>query len=457
MDVQMLDATSRLGERFAGEILRPDDAGYDEARRIHNGLIDRRPALIARCATTADVVEAVRFARASGLSIAVRGGGHGVAGLAVIDGSLMIDLSPMRRIDVDAEARTATVQGGALWSELDAATQRHGLATTGGVVSSTGVAGLTLGGGWGWLAGKHGLSIDNLLAVDVVTADGRVLTASADEHADLFWAARGGGGGFGFGAAVVSFRFRLHPVGPTIVGGLVAHPLAQARALLRLHREVTASAPDELSVSAALLSAPDGTKLAALAGCYVGDVDAGHDAMRPLREFGTPVMSALGPLAYPAMNALLDASFPKGALNYWKSRFLDVLEDDAVDTLVERFAACPSPMSAVVLDHWHGAATRVAADATAFPHRRTGYSLLLLSQWGAHADTSRNVAWTRETYAAMAPHTRAARYANFLDGDDAGANGLAEAYGANQRRLAEVKAAYDPTNLFTAGAAGPRA
>ena len=445
MHVHSLETLSPLAERFAGRLLRPDTAGYDDARRIHNGMVDRRPALIAQCATAADVVEAVRFARAAGLAVTVRGGGHGVAGLAVADGALMLDLSAMRRVDVDPVARTATVQGGATWSGVDAATQRHGLATTGGVVSSTGVAGLTLGGGWGWLAGAHGLSVDNLVAVEIVTADGRLLTASADEHPELFWALRGGGAGLG---AAVSFRFRLHPVGPAIVGGLVAHPLSEAGALLRLHREVTQSAPDALSVSAALLSAPDGTKLVALAGCHVGDPDAGREAMRPLREFGAPVMDAIGPIAYDRMNALLDASFPAGALGYWKSRFVDALADDAIETLVGRFAACPSPLTAVVLDHWHGAATRVAPDATAFPHRRPGYSLVLLSQWRDHADTDRNVAWTRETHAVMEPFTRAARYANFLDGDDVGPDALAEAYGGNQRRLAAVKAAYDPSGLF---------
>ncbi|HUQ82131.1 MAG TPA: FAD-dependent oxidoreductase [Gemmatimonadaceae bacterium] len=449
MDAYTRDTASPLGERFTGQLLQRGEAGYEDARRLHNGLIDRQPALIARCATTADVVAAVQFARTAGLSITVRGGGHGVAGLAVADGAMMIDLSRMRRIDVDAEARTATAEGGALWSDLDAATQRHGLATTGGVVSTTGVAGLTLGGGWGWLAGTHGLAVDNLLAVDIVTADGHLRTASADEHRDLFWAVRGGGAGLG---VVVSFRFRLQPVGPTIVGGLVAHPLAEAPAVLRLHRQVTASAPDELSVSAALLSAPDGTKLVALAGCYVGDLEAGHDAMQALREFGTPVMSTVGPIGYPAMNALLDASFPAGALNYWKSRFLDTLEDDAIATLVGRFATCPSPMSAVVLDHWHGAATRVAPGATAFPHRRVGHSLLMLSQWRDLADTERNVAWTRDTYAAMGPHTLAARYVNFLDRDDLGAGELTEAYGDNQPRLAAVRMTYDPTSLFHANA-----
>jgi FAD/FMN-containing dehydrogenase len=445
MDVATVDAVAQLGASFSGQLLRPGDAAYDEARRIHNGLIDRRPALIAQCVGVDDVVAAVRFAREHGVEVAVRGGGHGVAGRATADGGLMIDLSPMKRVNVDAAARTATVEGGATWAGFDAAAQRHGLATTGGVVSSTGVAGLTLGGGWGWLAGVQGLSADNLLAVEVVTADGRVLTASPDEHADLFWALRGGGGNFGVAA---SFRFRLHPVGPSIAGGLVAHPLERARELLRFHRDLTSRAADALTVSAALISAPDGTKLAAMVGCYCGGTEDGEAALRPVREFGAPVMSAIGPIEYTAMNALLDANFPKGALNYWKSRFVDVMSDEAIDTLVECFARCPSPMTGIALDHWHGAATRVAPTATAFPHRHEGYSLLILSQWRDPADTDRNIAWTRETYAAMRPFTRAERYANFLDRDDAGAAELAEAYGGNVRRLAGVKAAYDPTNLF---------
>ena len=448
-------AAVQLGTTVAGSILRPGDDGYEEARRIHNGLVDRRPAVIVRCVTADDVIAAVRFARQRGLAVAVRAGGHGVAGRATTEGGVMIDLSPMKHVDVDAAERTAPVQPGVTWSELDAATQRHGLATTGGVVSSTGVAGLTLGGGWGWLAGAHGLSVDNLLAVQVVAADGRLLTASAAEHPELFWALRGGGGGLGI---VVSFRFRLHPVGPTVVGGLVAHPLERAREVLRFHRELTASAPDALTVSAGLLSAPDGTRLAAMVGCHCGGVDEGERALRPVREFGAPVMSAIGPIAYTAMNALLDASFPKGALNYWKSRFVDALSDEAIDVLVEAFSRCPSPMTGIVLDHWHGAATRVPPEATAIPHRRPGYSLLLLSQWRDASDTARNVAWTRETHAAMAPFTRAERYANFLDRDDMGPAEMAEAYGANQRRLAGVKTAYDPTNLFRLDAGiGPSA
>jgi FAD/FMN-containing dehydrogenase len=426
-------------------VLRPGDAGYDAARRVRNGLIDRRPALVARCAAVDHVVTAVRIARDRGLEIAVRAGGHGVAGRATTDGGVMIDVSPMRRVEIDAGSRTATARPGATWAELDAAAQAHGLATTGGVVSSTGVAGLTLGGGWGWLAGVHGLSVDNLLAADVVLADGRVVTASPGEHPDLFWALRGGGGECG---VVVALRFRLHAVGPTLVGGLVAHPLDRARDLLRFHRELTASAPDALTVSAGLISAPDGTKLAALVGCFVGGLEEGERAMRAVREFGTPVLSNVGPLPYTAMNSLLDASFPAGALNYWKSSFVDALSDDAVDIAVDAYARCPSPMTCVVLDHWHGAATRVAPDATAFPHRRAGYSLLLLSQWQDAADTAPNVAWTRESYAALAPHAHPARYANFLDQDDLGDAALAAAYGANRRRLAEVRAAYDPDRVF---------
>jgi FAD/FMN-containing dehydrogenase len=434
-----------LAAAIRGEVLRPGDAGYEEARRVHNGLIDRRPVLIVRCASVSDVVSALRMARERGLQVAVRGGGHGVAGRATVDGGVMIDLSPMRQIDVDPRAQMATVQPGVTWAELDAATQRHGLATTGGVVSSTGVAGLTLGGGWGWLAGVHGLSADNLVGADLVTADGRVLTTTADEHPDLFWGLRGGGGNFG---VVVSFRFRLHAVGPAIVGGLVAHPLDKASELLRFHRDLTSSAPDELTISAGLLSAPDGTKLAAMVGCYCGDVGAGERAMRPIRAFGNPVMSTIGPIDYCSMNRLLDDNFPKGALNYWKSRFVDPLPNDAIDVLGGCFGRCPSAMTGVVLDHWHGMATRVPPEATAFRHRRHGYSLLVLSQWRESADTERNIAWTRETYAAMEPFTRGERYLNFLDGDDVSPAGVREAYGANYDRLTAVKAAYDPENFF---------
>ncbi len=446
MENSTTDPNTTFGDGLTGEVLRPGDADYDEARRIHNGLIDRRPKLIVRCRMTEDVVTAIRFARARGLEVSVRGGGHGVAGRALADGGLALDMSRMKRIDVDPTARTAVVQPGVNWAELNVATQQHGLATTGGVVSTTGVAGLTLGGGWGWLAGVHGLTIDNLLGAEVVTADGRVLTANVTEHADLFWGLRGGGGSFG---VVVDFRFRLHPVGPTIAGGLVAYPLDRATEVLRLHRALTASSPDELSVSAGLISAHDGSRLAAIVGCYAGPLEDGLRALAPVRELGAPVIDAMGPIAYADMCALLDASFPKGALNYWKSRFVDALPDVAIDTLVDRFADCPSPMTAVVLDHWHGAAVRVPVEATAFAHRRPGLSLFLLSQWRDPSASEANIAWTRQTYAAMEPYTRAARYVNFTDADDAGV--LGEAHGVHLARLGRLKAQYDPGNLFRPG------
>ncbi len=434
-----------LAARFSGALLHPGEEGYDDARRIQNGLFDRHPALIARCRTAQDVAAAVEYARATGLEIAVKSGGHGVAGRATVDDGLMIDLSAMKGIEVDVAAGTVEVEPGVTWAELNAATQRYACAVPGGVISSTGVAGLTLGGGWGWLSSVHGLSADNLLSARVVTADGRILDAGPQDHADLFWGLRGGSGNFG---VVVSFRFRLHPVGPRIFGGLVAYPLTRAREVLRLHRELTASAPDELSISAALLSAPDGTKLAALVGCWCGEVGEGEAAFRPVRDLGAAALDQLGPIGYCAMNQILDTAFPKGAFNYWKSRYLDGLDGEATAALVEAFERCPSPMTGVVLDHWHGAATRIAADATAFPHRRDGYSLLILSQWLDPAETERNVGWTRETYAAMRPYAGRGRYANFLDRDDASDPDLAEAYGLNRPRLRAVKARYDPENVF---------
>lgn len=434
-----------LAARLTGTLLRPGEEGYDDARRIQNGLFDRRPALIARCGTAEDVAAAVEYGRVGGLEIAVKGGGHGVAGLATVDDGLMIDLSSMKRIDVDAAAGTVDVEPGVTWAELNAATQKYGSAVPGGVISSTGVAGLTLGGGWGWLSSVHGLSVDNLLAARVVTADGRVLDAGPQDNADLFWGLRGGSGNFG---VVVSFRFRLRPIGPRIFGGLVAYPIARAGEVLRLHRELTASAPDELSLSAGLLSAPDGTRLVALVGCWCGDPEEGRAAFRPVRDLGAPALDQLGPTEYCAMNQILDAAFPKGALNYWKSRYLDRLEDEGGKALVQAFERCPSPMTGIVLDHWHGAAARVPADATAFPHRRDGYSLLILSQWLDPAETERNVRWTRETYAAIRPYAGRGRYANFLDRDDASDPDLSEAYGLNRQRLQAVKARYDPENLF---------
>jgi len=333
-----------------GRLLRPGDDGYEGARKIWNGMIDRRPALIARCAGAADVARCVDFARAENLVLAVRGGGHGVAGNAVCDGGLMIDLSVMRTVRVDPARRTARADAGVTWGEFDHETQAFGLATPGGQVSTTGIAGLTLGGGWGWLARKYGLASDNLLSVDIVTADGKLRTASDTEHADLFWGVRGGGGNFG---VVTSFEYRLHPVGP-VVGGFVFYPFAIARDVLQRYRELTRKAPDELAADAALLTLPDGTKVAGIAACYCGTVAEGERLLGPLKTFGTPVVDQLGPTSYISVQTMLDASYPSGLQQYWKSSFLREVDDKAIDTMIAHCTAPASPMCHGLLEFQAG-------------------------------------------------------------------------------------------------------
>ncbi|HEX2476632.1 MAG TPA: FAD-binding oxidoreductase [Lacipirellulaceae bacterium] len=440
------DAVNELAGKFTGQLLQPTDVGYEEARKVHNGLVNKRPLLIARCRGVADVVDAVNLAQKLSLEVAVRGGGHNVAGRATVDGGLMIDLLPMKGIHVDPSARTVRAEGGVTWAELNRETQLHGLAVTGGVVSTTGIAGLTLGGGLGWLMGKYGLALDNLRSVELVTAEGQVLRTSKDEQADLFWAVRGGGGNFG---VATSFEYQLHPVGPTITGGLVAHPFDRAREVLRFFRDFTVSLPDEFTVFAGLIHAPDGSgaKLAAIVTCHCGSLAAGETAVRPLKQFGSPVMDAIGPMPYCQLNGMLDAAYPKGALNYWKSSFLAQLSDDAIDTMIECFARCPTPMGQLLLEHFHGAATRVKVGDTAFPHRADGYNLVVLSEWMEPANTDRCIAWARETYAEMDPFVASGRYVNYL-GDDEPGDPIAAAYGPNYQRLQELKTKYDPSNFF---------
>jgi FAD/FMN-containing dehydrogenase len=433
-----------LADGFTGQLLRPADAGYDEVRRVHNGLIDKRPAVIARCRNAREVVGAVNLAQRLGLETAVRGGGHNVAGLATVDGGFMVDVSPMKGIAVDAERRTARVGAGVTWAELNIATQAHGLAVTGGVVSSTGVAGLTLGGGLGWLMSKYGLALDNLISIELVTAAGDLIAASETENPDLFWAVRGGGGNFGVATA---FEFQLHEVGPIVTGGLIAHPFASAGEVLRLFRDCTAALPDEQAIVAGLIHAPDGSGLAAMVTCHCGSLEDGERAMAPLRRLASPLTDALGQMPYADLNAMLDDAYPKGALNYWKSSFLSTLSDDAIDTIVECFGRCPTPMGQIILEHVHGAATRVPPGQTAFPHRHVGYNFLLMSQWTDPAISERCIAWARETYAAMAPFTAPGRYVNYLDNDEAG-EPIVEAYGANYARLRRIKSRYDPKNFF---------
>jgi FAD/FMN-containing dehydrogenase len=434
-----------LAAQVSGSVLGPQDAGYDSARAVHNGLIDRRPALIVRCQTACDVAAALALARRAGLEVSVRGGGHNVAGRAVTDGGVMIDLAEMKGIAIDPDLATATAEGGVTWGELNDAAAEHGLAVTGGAVSGTGIAGYTLGGGLGWLMAKFGLAADNLLAVELVTAEGDLLRVDAASHSDLFWALRGGGGNFG---VATSFTYRMHPV-QTIVGGLIAHPIDAAPELLRFYRDAVADASDDLTVFAGLVHAPDGsgTKLSALVVFHTGDAAEAKRELEPLKTWGSPALVDVGAMPYPVMNTLLDAGFPAGSLNYWLSSFTRGLPDELIDIAVERFATVPSPMSAILLEHFHGAVTRVGVTETAVPHRDQGWNLLIPSVWTDPADNDTNVAWSRETFAAMRPHFGSGRWLNYL-GDDQADDAIRAAYGPNYDRLREVKRRYDPENVF---------
>ncbi len=425
-----------------GSLIRPGDAEYDSARRIWNGSIDKHPGLIVRCSGLADVIAAVRFARDNGLLVAIRGGGHNVGGRAVCDGGLVIDLSRMKGIHVDAGARRVRAQPGVTLGELDRETHVHGLVVPAGVVSKTGIAGLTLGGGVGWLVRKHGLTADNVISFEVVTADAEVLTVSADEHPDLFWALRGGGGNFGI---VTSFEYRAHPLS-MVLGGLVLHPRSQAIDVLKFYRDFTASAPDELGTYAALLSGPDGSPLVGFALCYSGDLTEGERVLAPLRGFGSPVLDAVQPMPFPVMQTLLDAAVPDGNQNYWKSTFLRALSDEAIGTIVAHANEATSPLTAVLVEQYGGAASRIPDDATAFGHRAADYDLGILTQWVDPADSERHIRWTRNFADAMAPFRTGAYLLNFLgeEGDET----IRAAFGPNYARLVTVKTTYDPTNFF---------
>ena len=437
------EAVSLASQSFTGQLLQPGDPGYDYRRRVHNGLIDRFPAAIARCHGVADIADAVRLAGTLGLGVSVRGGGHNVAGRATIEGGLMIDLSPMKGIHVAVRERTVRAQGGVLWKELNRETQLHGLATTGGVVGSTGIAGLTLGGGVGWLMPKYGLALDNLRAADMVLADGRVVRAATDENPDLFWAIRGGGGNFGIAA---SLEYDLHAVGPTITGGVVVHPLSRSFDVLRFYRDTCASLPDEAMLVAVLQTAPDDARVAGLAGSHCGSLADGEAVFRSLKAFGPPAMDLLGPMTYTALNGLIDPAFPRGALSYWKAQFLTDLTDEAIRTLIAGFEECPSSMSHIILEHFHGAATRTQVDATACAMRVTGFNVVIASQWSDPRDTERCVTWARKTFAALTPYLAPTRYVNYLEADAPDA--AAVAYGPNLPRLRAIKSKYDRGNLF---------
>lgn len=446
------DATiDALRASLSGALLRPGDDGYDEARTIFNAMIDRRPGLIARSAATGDVARAVRFARERGLLVSVRGGGHNVAGNAINDGGLVVDLSHMRGVHVDAAARTARAQGGATWGDLDRETQVFGLATPGGVVSTTGVAGLTLHGGFGHLRRPYGLSIDNLLSVDIVTADGKLLTASATENPDLFWAVRGAGSNFG---AVTSLEFKLHPVGPTVYLGAVMYHMNDGPAVLRKWRSFIATLPDAFTPLALLWSVPEGmpaeavgTPVVILAGVYAGAVEDGEKVVAPMRAFGKPVLDLSGPAPFTAVQSAFDPFFPKGLHQYWKSTYVNELSDGFLDKLCELGASRPSPKTTMDIWPMAGAAARVGAKDTAFGERRP-YMVAFESTWTDPRENDANIAWARNAHASMSKFSSAGIYLNFPGFGEEKVDMARAAYGENFDRLRKLKAKYDPQNLF---------
>jgi FAD/FMN-containing dehydrogenase len=436
-----------------GNLVRPGDAAYDEARAIWNGVHDGRPAVIAQCADASDVRHAIGFARSEGLDVAVRGGSHSIPGFSTCDGGIVIDLSPMKGIEVDEPGRTASAQGGVVWNEFDAATQEHGLATTGGLVSTTGVAGFTLGGGIGWLMRKHGLACDNLRSAEVVTADGQILTASATENQDLFWGLRGGGGNFG---VVTSFEFDLHPVGPTVTAGPVFYPGERAEEILRFYRDFARDLPDELTTLANLLTAPPapflpeewhGKKLIGLIGCYAGDPEEGAKAMQPLRDLGDPVADLVGPMPYVQMQGLIDALYPRGTKAYMKAGYMRDLDDKAIETLVRYHQDATSPASEIHVHHFGGAVARVDDDETAYGDRQAPYVLNIIAMSHEEGGLDSHVDWAQRLYGEIEPSLTGGAYINFLSAE--GKERVQAAYGAEKfARLRALKDRYDPTNLF---------
>jgi len=433
-----------LGTGIRGEVICPGERGYDTARTVFNGMIDRRPLAVVRPADAAEVVRCIEFARRHGLRLSVRGGGHSVAGNAVWDDAVMLDLSGMTAVRVDPETRTVQAQPGLTLAEFDDATQAFGLATTLGVVSTTGIAGLTLGGGLGWLNGRYGLACDNLISAEVATADGRLLRASPDQNDDLFWGIRGGGGNFG---VVTAFEFQLHPVGVVLAGGL-SYPAEIAPKMLRFYDEFVKAAPDELSTAASFALGPAGEPTVSIAVCYSGPIEQGERLLRPLRRFASPVDDGIQPMPYTTLQSARDEGYPAGRLHYWKSGWLHEPTDAVIETVMRFLPQMPSPVSGVGLQQMHGAASRVAPSATAFAHRAEQYDFLIGSQWSDPADTEANVEWTGALFEAMRPHLKESVYVNNLG--EEGQDRIRAAYGDNYPRLAALKTSYDPDNLFRA-------
>src|SRR6266404_1472531 len=430
-----------------GPLLQPADPDYGEARKVWNSMIDKCPALIARCAGVADVIQCVNFARANNLLVSVRGGGHNIGGNAVCDGGLTIDLSRMKGLRVDPSRRVARAEPGLTWREFDRETHAFGLATTGGQISTAGIAGLTLGGGWGYLARRYGLSCDNLQSVDVVTADGQLLTASADENADLFFGVRGGGGNFG---VVTSFEYRLHPVS-TVLSGIIAYPFQKAREVLKVFREFTSAAPDELASNVALMSLPDGIPVAGVVLCYTGPLAEGERLLKPLRTLGSPLIDQIGPIPYAAAQQLIDGFYPSGLQNYWKSSFMKKISDDDSESMVDFCSRRPTAMCHGLIEHQlGGAVSRADRNATAFAHRDVEYSFMALGVCATPAEAEKCVQWARDFWSAMQPSSTGGVYVNYLGREaDEGPERIKAAYGPEKyARLVALKKRYDPSNLF---------
>ncbi|WP_226483275.1 FAD-binding oxidoreductase [Natrinema amylolyticum] len=439
-------------EQLHGEVLQPDDEGYDEARSVWNAMIDKEPALIACCTGASDVIAAVNFARDLDLELAVHGGGHNVAGKAVCDGGLMIDLSPMDSVRVDPDARTARVGGGATWADFDHEAQAFGLATTGGIVSSTGVAGVTLGGGLGYLSRTYGLAHDNLSSMDVVTADGELVQASPEANADLFWGMRGGLGNFGI---TTSFEFDLHEVGPEVLAGRIIHPYEAAPAFLRRYRDFMHNAPDDMQAYAAFIQGnpamgmPEqlhGETLVGAVVLYSGDIDEGREVIQPLRDFGEPVADMVGPTPYVQHQQSSDELYQEGHRNYWKSHFFDELTDEAIDTIVKHVDPLPTPFTTVFFEWMGGAIARRDSDATAFPHRNATVSFTVAPKWTDPAADEEMIEWAREFFNATARFATDDVYVNYLSWDEQ--ERAKSAYGDHYERLIKLKRKYDPDNLF---------
>ena len=426
-----------------GELLFPGNAGYEASLKIHNGMVANRPAMIARCAGVADVINCVNFARANDTLVSIRGGGHGVPGFAVCDGGLMIDLSRLKGIRVDPEKQLIQAEGGVTWGEFYHETQAFGLATTGGVARPTGIAGLTLAGGHGYLMRKYGLACDNLRSVDIVTADGRFLGASATQNPDLFWGLRGGGGNFG---VVTSFEYQLHPVGP-VLGGLVFYPMKEAQGLLKFYHEFTGSAPDELSPVAVLATLPDGTKATVILLGYFGPHDQGEHILRPIRTFSSPLSDQVGSMTYMELQSIVEKLNPPGMRNYWKTCYLKELSDEAIRIMVEHYATVPSPYSHVVVYTLGGAVSRVANEETAVAYRDARHALVMIGMWSDPAEDDKNIQWVRELASAVEPFSSGGFYINYEAAVPV--DQVKAAYGPKKyERLVALKNKYDPTNFF---------